>query len=55
MPVRVVSDVSSPASVHASFAAATAIRTLRSIRRTSLTGPTVSGSKPFTSAAMRTG
>ena len=43
------------ASRHASCAAPSASRTLRSIRRASLGGATDDGSKPFTSPAIRTG
>ena len=44
-----------PASASASCAAASANRTLRSIRRASFGGASPVGSKSFTSAAMRTG
>ena len=49
------STPSSPASSQASCAAATARRTLRSIRRASFGGTSSPGSKPRTSAAIRTG
>ena len=52
---RAGSNRSIPASVHASWAAATANRTLRSMRRASFAGRWASGSKPRTSPAIRTG
>ena len=53
--VRRGTTPSTPASVQASCAAPSAISTHRSIRRASFGGATVAGSKPFTSAAIRTG
>ena len=55
MPTRAGSNSSIPASSQASCAAATASRTLRSIRRASLAGISAEGSKPRTSPAIRTG
>ena len=55
MPTRAGSTPFSPPSRHASWAAPSASRTLRSIRRPSLGGATVAGSNPFTSPAIRTG
>ena len=55
MPTRAGSNSSIPASSQASWAAATASRTLRSIRRASFGGISAEGSKPRTSPAIRTG
>ena len=54
-PTRAGSTPLSPASRHASCAAPSARSTFRSIRRASFGGATDVGSKPFTSAAIRTG
>ena len=55
MPTRAGSNSCTPASAHASCAAATARRTFRSMRRASLDGTSADGSKPRTSPAIRTG
>ena len=55
MPILSFSTPSTAASSQASCAAATARRTLRSIRRASFGGINAEGSKPFTSAAIVTG
>ncbi len=55
IPTRVGSNSSIPASSHASWAAATARRTFRSIRRASFGGIRADGSNPLTSPAIVTG
>ena len=55
IPTRAGSNPFRPESACASFAAASASRTLRSSLRTSFGEATLAGSKSLTSAAIRTG